>query len=299
MKCDLDSIISVLHKVESNNTNEEIVFTHGVIYNGKCSITLNFDDEKEFARIYANILFIHDHGLADVRVVEKRLAIALDRITPKGSRFLEKALILKAINQGFSSETAIAEALELKQHTVNYYLEQLDKEKFIVGAKGYPIVDAGELEYQSCVLKPKGKQALEDPNYLVEESNMTEHRTIRTNEYYEQSGNIGIGHMSGGVIKDNAKVAGVINETEQQDLAEVVAKIQALIQQLEQSHPTNTTAEKMMVATQAIAQIENNPTWKQKAIAAFKQGSLKAVETHPIGAFIVGAIKGWLEPLTK
>lgn len=138
---------------------------------------------------------------------------------------------------------------------------------------------------------------------------MTENRTIKMvsgnyNEtiegnYYEQKGNFGIGHMSGGEIKGNAKVAGVINEAEEQNIAEAVAEIQALIQQLEQSHPTNTTSEQMMVATQAIAQIESNPTWKQKAIAAFKQGSLKALEAHPIGAFIVGAIKGWLEKQAK
>ncbi len=33
-------------------------------------------------------------------------------------------------------------------------------------------------------------------------------------DYYEQKGNFGIGHMSGGEIKGNAKVAGVINEKE-------------------------------------------------------------------------------------
>lgn len=133
---------------------------------------------------------------------------------------------------------------------------------------------------------------------------MTENRTVNMGEgnynekiegdYYEQKGNFGIGHMSG-EIKGDAKVAVVINEAEKQDLAEAVAQIQALIQQLEQSHPTNTTTEQMAVATQAIAQIESNPTWKQKAIAAFKQGSLNVMETHPIGKFIVGAIKGWQE----
>jgi hypothetical protein len=136
--------------------------------------------------------------------------------------------------------------------------------------------------------------------------NMTENRTINMGEgnynekiegdYHEQKSNFGIGHMSGGEIKGNAKVAGVINEAEKQDLIEAAAQIQALIQQLEQSYPTNTTTEQMRVATQAIAQIESNPTWKQKAIAAFKQGSLNVMETHPIGKFIVGAIKGWQEP---
>ena len=114
-----------------------------------------------------------------------------------------------------------------------------------------------------------------------------------------QQNNFGIGHMSGGEIKDHAKVAGVINESEPQNLAEAADEIQALIQQLQQTYPTKTTTEQMVVAAKAIEQIESNPTWKQKAIAAFKQGSLKAIETNPIGAFIVGAIKGWLETQTK
>jgi hypothetical protein len=138
---------------------------------------------------------------------------------------------------------------------------------------------------------------------------MTKNRTINMGEgnyneniegnYYEQKGNLGIGHMSGGEIKGNAKVAGVINEAKEQNLAEVAevaVQLQTLIQQLEQSRPTNSTTEQMRVATQAVAQIESNPTLKQKAIAAFKQGSLNVMETHPIGKFIVGAIKGWQEP---
>lgn len=128
---------------------------------------------------------------------------------------------------------------------------------------------------------------------------MTEHRTINTDAYFEQSGNIGIGRMSGGEIKDNAKVAGVLNETEKENLAEAAAEIQALLKQLEKTYPTNTTTEQMVVAAKAIEKIESNPTRKQKAIAAFKQGSLNVIETHPIGTFIVGAIKGWLEPQIK
>jgi len=114
-----------------------------------------------------------------------------------------------------------------------------------------------------------------------------------------QKGNFGIGQMSSGVIKDNAKVAGIINEAHEQDLAEAAAEIQALIKRLEQDNPTKTTTEQMVVATKAIEQIESNPNWKQKAITAFKQGSLKAIDTHPIGAFIVGAIKGWKEQQAK
>ena len=49
-----------------------------------------------------------------------------------------------------------------------------------------------------------------------------------------------------------------------------------------------------MVATKASEQIESDHNWKQRAVTAFQQGSLKALETNPVGAFIVGAIKGWV-----
>lgn len=109
--------------------------------------------------------------------------------------------------------------------------------------------------------------------------------------------NIGINNMNGGTIRDS-KIAGVINEAKPQNLAEAAAEIQALISQLEQTYSTKTTAQQMTVATKAIEQIENNPNWKQKAISAFKQGSLDAIASNPIGAFVVGAIQGWQESET-
>lgn len=68
---------------------------------------------------------------------------------------------------------------------------------------------------------------------------MTEHRTIQTDRYYEQNGNIGIGHMGGGEIKDNVKVAGVMNEAQQANLAEAAAEIQQLLEQLSETYPIN------------------------------------------------------------
>ena len=110
--------------------------------------------------------------------------------------------------------------------------------------------------------------------------------------------NTGIGNMNGGEIKAGAKVAGVINETEQKNLAKTAAEIQQLLEQLSQNYPTNTTTEQMVVATKAIEQIESNPDLKQKVINAAKEGGLAAFEKaldNPIGAFSIGAIKGWLE----
>ncbi len=83
-----------------------------------------------------------------------------------------------------------------------------------------------------------------------------------------------------------------------QSLAQAAAEIQALLKQLEQTYPTATTSEQMVVATEAINRIESNPTLKQRVINAVKEGGLAAFEKaidNPAGAFIVAAIKGGQE----
>jgi len=117
-----------------------------------------------------------------------------------------------------------------------------------------------------------------------------------------QSGSLGIGHMSRGEIRGEAKVAGVINESERQNLAVAAAEIQQLLLQLSKTYPTATTSEQMVVAAEAIRRIESDPNWKQRVINAAKEGGLAAfgkVLDNPVGALITGAIKGWLETKTK
>lgn len=111
-------------------------------------------------------------------------------------------------------------------------------------------------------------------------------------------GTFGIGHMSGGEIKESAKVAGIINESEHQNLAVAAAEIQQLLQQLSQTYSTTTTSEQMIVAAEAIKRIESDPNWKQRVINAAKVGGLAAFEKvldNPVGALISGVIQGWLE----
>lgn len=87
-----------------------------------------------------------------------------------------------------------------------------------------------------------------------------------------------------------------------QSLAEAAAEIQLLLKQLEQTYPTSTTSQQMVVAAEAINRIESNPLLKERVINAVKSGGLAAFEKaidNPAGAFIVGAVKGWQEVETK
>jgi len=110
-------------------------------------------------------------------------------------------------------------------------------------------------------------------------------RIIHAKDYNEQSGQFGIGQMSGGEIKDQAKVAGVINEAEQRNLAEVAKEIQQLLDQLSETYPTTTTSEKYEIVSKAISTIESNSSLKTKVIHVLKavgSESLKQAVNHPL-----------------
>jgi predicted lipid-binding transport protein (Tim44 family) len=83
---------------------------------------------------------------------------------------------------------------------------------------------------------------------------------------------------------------------QKQNLVEAAAEIQKLLNQISETHPAKTTQEKMVIATEAIEEIENSPTLKQRVISAFKAGSIAALENmlaHPAAAITVAALEGW------
>ncbi len=87
-----------------------------------------------------------------------------------------------------------------------------------------------------------GEEAYLDRNITINKhsgsgDNVTGNKNI-TNTY-NQTGNFGIGHMSGGTIKGNAKIAGVINESSSNNLEEIAQEIEKLISCLEKNPPIN------------------------------------------------------------
>ena len=93
-----------------------------------------------------------------------------------------------------------------------------------------------------------------------------------------------------------AKVAGVINEAEKQNLTSAAQEIQQLLEQLSATNPTTTTKEKMTVVGEVADRIENNPPLKSKVISALKSGGTEAFKeavNHPLVNILVATIEGW------
>ncbi|MEA5534897.1 hypothetical protein [Crocosphaera sp. XPORK-15E] len=85
----------------------------------------------------------------------------------------------------------------------------------------------------------------------------------------------------------------MINNDSNSALNDTIKEIQQLIDKLSQNQPINNTSEQMKIAVTVVERIENDLTWKQKAIKASQQGLLEAIKSNPIGAFVAGAIEGW------
>jgi len=104
-------------------------------------------------------------------------------------------------------------------------------------------------------------------------------------DYYEQSGNFGIGHMSGGTIQGNAKVGGVINEGAAENTEDVAAEIRNILTKLSNTLPTSTNKEKNQIVTQAADQIESNSALKAKVTNAMTTQDTEAFKdaiNHPL-----------------
>ncbi|MEG4850929.1 pentapeptide repeat-containing protein [Microcoleus sp. B5-D4] len=86
------------------------------------------------------------------------------------------------------------------------------------------------------------------------------------------------------------------NYATKQNLAEAAEDIKKLLQQLEQTYPTNTPSEKMVVVTEAIKQIEDDQTLKQRVLGALKSGGVEAIKElvdHPLINILLAALEGW------
>jgi uncharacterized protein YjbI with pentapeptide repeats len=86
---------------------------------------------------------------------------------------------------------------------------------------------------------------------------------------------------------------------QKQTLAEAAADIQQLLEQLSQTYPTTTQAEKIAVAAKAAEEIEQNPALRSRVIGALKAGGVEALKElvdHPLVTILLAALEGWQKP---
>ena len=113
---------------------------------------------------------------------------------------------------------------------------------------------------------------------------------VSTKEVY------GVGLNKGNINTSKFAKTMTIYESQQQNLAEAARDIQELLEQLEKTYPSETTMDRMKIATEVITHIDNHPTKAQKIFNAIKAGGVAAVEqllNHPASSFVIAALNDW------
>ena len=292
MKCDWNLIFDILNQAEYYETNDPIVFSIGVIYNGR-HYHKEIRDQVEFDKVYTNVSFIQNFGLANVRKLGYRTAITIDSITPKGSIYLDNIRILKDIEQGHTTKISIAKELKFKQHKVNYYLEELRQKGFVRGDKPYLSIEKlGEFEYCDYILTSKGKVALDDHSFLLEETIMTNN----INNFNAPVGSVGNEGTQTNVtgLNQGTQIGTQYNSPQEKTLAEAAAEIQKLLQQLEQANPDATVEQQEAYVDAAMPK-----TLKERLISALSAMSDAAIEEflkRPGVKVVASGVKAWILP---
>ncbi len=83
-----------------------------------------------------------------------------------------------------------------------------------------------------------------------------------------------------------------------QNLAQASRDIKELLNQLALDYPSQTPVEQMMLSTEILKKIENNPSLKQRVINAIKEAGATVLEEaidHPAAKVIIAGIKGYVD----
>ena len=112
-------------------------------------------------------------------------------------------------------------------------------------------------------------------------------------------GPVGIGINEGPLTNNAAVVKGdrvgtIHNYASKQSLAEAAAEIQKLLEQLAQTHPTETIKQQNIVADEVIERIEDNPTLKRRVVEALKAIGVEAF-IEAIDHSLVNVLRAGLE----
>ncbi len=107
-----------------------------------------------------------------------------------------------------------------------------------------------------------------------------------------------IGHLVD-MVQDGSQPQAIQDDSppeQKQSLTQTAAKIQKLLQQLEQAYPINTPLEKQRVVTEVIERIESNPTLKAWLVGVLKEVSteaLKGLIDHSLANVLLAALEGY------
>ena len=274
---------------------------------GSCIEDWHINDETQFDNIICDYIFLKSKIQHGRRIYTERRPSDLSRIFALGdfSRLIRRAhetvdLIFRegidwsAFSQSFQSLQIKSDVGELSIQAI----ERKHDNSFVIRVAVPSNADKAKIEREFFEqYQPLLELKKEQLSFYQEQLKLRRDENKRLINIVESmAANKSIETNYGTVTHVSVNMSdSSINMSQNQTLVEVAKEIQNLLEQLEETHPISSTTEQMVVATEAIRQIESNPSLKQRAINAAKGNLLELIKQNPIGAFVAGAIEGWTD----
>jgi len=220
--------------------------------------------------------------------VDKLIEMLSERERSKMPLHPNQLRILRAIEDGKSLSNEMLSVTGLELYQICYYIKSLEEE-FYLTCTEFSDGISRDLHYM-CRLTEKGRVAAEDPSLLIPPSLRKPQMSTTNNFQGAQIGNFA-NEMSGNASQ-------IYNAASDKSLAEAAQEIQALLDQLSQTYPSETLIEKAQLATVAAEQAHADPSLRQRLFSAAKAGSIGAIDqalSHPAATFFIEAVKNWQE----
>jgi hypothetical protein len=137
---------------------------------------------------------------------------------------------------------------------------------------------------------------MSDSNFCNKEEKGMIDKSIKAGDII--GGAVNTGEVGGGISVNSVNTINNKTNEKKKSLAEAAAEIQQLLDQLSETYPTKTVAEKSAVATKAIEEIEKKPDVKEKVIKALKAGGVAALmelTNNPVVKILTPMLESLLE----
>jgi internalin A len=146
-------------------------------------------------------------------------------------------------------------------------------------------------------LEERSRESPQLPFNLTINNSVKQESTMTDDKKYTWTGDRVAGNkMQIGTVQGDAVAGDKIVNNYHQNLAESAQEIQALIDQLAKTYPTDTRAAKNGFADEIVKQIDTNQPLANRLLSATQAGGVAAIEqflNHPAVSFIVAAIEDW------
>ncbi|MEL6555358.1 MAG: hypothetical protein AAFQ63_18140 [Cyanobacteria bacterium J06621_11] len=196
--------------------------------------------------------------------------------------------ILERISDGVNNSRAISEASDLSRDLVLYHAEILEQQGYVTLTE-YNDGISRDNDY-ICRLTSQGRVVLDDPAMLVplELPNAT---TINNDLRGASVANFA--NQLDGNARQQVKQKNYTDKHHRMTI-EVAEEMRQLLERISSTLPTSSVSDRMQVATNAIAHIENDPNMAKRVLKCLNADSsavLKQHLYHPFASFILLALE--------